>query len=249
MPDSDDFTPAVVPTQSNAQAMLRNFITAVLGPAVDVVAAQQNRVPEPKSPDFVVMTPIRYTRLATNLDQYQDARFFGSILGTTLTISSLSFGTVGIGSQVFGVGVIGGTTITGLGPGPGRWLVTPIQQVANELMAAGRQTYMQSGELVVQLDFHSASTSDAGDMARTVSTLFRDEFATTQFANQVPSYDVTPLHADDAKQMPFINENQQFEWRWVVEARVQCNDVIVLPQQYAESLHVNLISVQAAYGP
>ena len=249
MSDSDDFTPAIVPTQSNAQTMLRNFILAVLGPAVDVVAAQQNRVAEPRTPDFVVMTPIRYTRLATNLDEYQDARFFGSIAGTTLTISSLSFGTVGVGSVIFGAGVVGGTAITGIGPGPGLWLVTPGQRVASELMAAGRQTYMQSAELVIQLDFHSASTSDAGDMARTVSTLFRDEFATTQFANQVPHYDVTPLHADDAKQMPFINENQQFEWRWVVEARVQTNDVVTLPQQFAESLHVNVISVEATYGP
>jgi hypothetical protein len=248
MSDSDDFASPVVPTQSNAQAMLRSFIMAVLGPSVDVVAAQQNRVPEPKSPDFVVMTPIRYTRLATNLDAYQDARFFGSIGGTTLSISSLSFGTVGIGSVIFGAGVAAGTVITGLGPGPGLWSVTPGQLVPSELMAAGQQTYMQSAELVIQLDFHSASTSDAGDMARTVSTLFRDEFATTQFANQVPHYDVTPLHADDAKQMPFINENQQFEWRWVVEARVEVNDVVTLPQQFAESLRVNLISVQATYG-
>lgn len=249
MSDSDDFVSPVVPTQSNAQAMLRSFIGAVLGPAVEVIAAQQNRVPEPRTPDFVVMTPIRYTRLATNLDAYQDARFFGSIAGTTLNISSLSFGTVGIGSVLYGTGITPGTAITALGPGAGLWLVTPGQTVASELMAAGRQTYMQSAELVIQLDFHSAPTSDAGDMARTVSTLFRDEFATTQFANQVPHYDVTPLHADDAKQMPFINENQQFEWRWVVEARLQVNDVVTLPQQFAESLHVDVISVQAAYGP
>ena len=65
----------------------------------------------------------------------------------------------------------------------------------------------------------------------------------------MPHYDVTPLHADDAKQMPFINENQQFEWRWVVEARVEVNDVVTLPTELGDSLAVGVISVDATFPP
>lgn len=42
---------------------------------LEVIRAQVNRVPEPASPDFAVMTQILRTRLATNTDTYRDGFF------------------------------------------------------------------------------------------------------------------------------------------------------------------------------
>lgn len=44
----------------------------MLPTGTDVVRTQVNRVPEPTGPDFVLMTVISRTRLATNQDSYQD---------------------------------------------------------------------------------------------------------------------------------------------------------------------------------
>lgn len=45
--------------------------------------------------------------------------FTGSISGTTLTVSAVSEGRLGVGSQVSGIGVLNGTVITALGTGTG----------------------------------------------------------------------------------------------------------------------------------
>jgi hypothetical protein len=86
-------------------------------------------------------------------------------------------------------------------------------------------------------------------MAQTVSTLMRDAFAVEQFAAQEPNYGVVPLLADDPRQRPFINAEQQVEWRWSVEAMLQANQVLSVPQQFADSASVDLVSVDAAYPP
>jgi hypothetical protein len=229
--------------------MLKSFLASILPSDVAIVTAQQNRVAEPQSPSFVVMTPIRFTRLRTNIATYADARFTGSISGSTLSVSNITSGTIGVGSTIFGSGVFANTRITGIGSLPDTWVISPIQNVSSRVLAAGTKTWEQGTELAVQLDFHSADTSLAGDYAQTVTTMFRSSYAVEQFASQTPAYDITPLYADDARMVPFINESQQWEWRWVVEARVQVNDVVTIPLQFADSLEVDVVSVEASYPP
>jgi hypothetical protein len=48
-----------------------------------------------------------------------------------------------------------------------------------------------------------------------------------------------PLYADDPRYMPFVNENQQYEWRWVLEACFQVNQTVVVPKQYADAVDVD----------
>ncbi len=247
-------TPA--PTQSNVFAQLRNFLLAVLPAGVEVVPAQRNRVPEPIGGNFVVMTAIRQTRLETNVDTYTDAAFTGSIAGTTMTITAVDprflTGRIAVGSVVNGIGVAPGTTVTAILSGTGQvgtYTVTPGQTVASENLSTGAEQVMMPTMVTVQLDFHSADLTSAGDMAATVSALFRDSFAVNQFANQSPNYGVVPLLADDARQMPFINDQQQFEWRWVVEALLQSNIVLSVPQQFADSTDLMTVSVDATYPP
>lgn len=244
------------PTQSNVMAQLRAFLLVVLPPNTKVVAGQLNRVAEPANSNFVVMTPIRFERVETNVDGFTDAVFTGSISGDQMTISAVNpkfSGQLAIGSQVFGVGVADNTVITALGTGTGgagTYTVNNAQTIpGGTTLSAGTQQITQHAMVTVQLDFHSADLSIAGDMAQTVSTLFRDGYAVDQFAGQIPNYGVVPLLAEDPKMMPFINEAQQYEWRWVLEAMLQANQVVSVPQQFADAASVQVIDVDATYAP
>ena len=242
---------AITPTQSNIMASLRSFLLAVF-PGVDVIAGQINRVPEPSSSDFVVITPLHFERLRTNVDTEADVRFIGSIAGNTLTVTAVSFGVVLIGGTIFGTSVANGTVITGNGTGTGgigTYTVSVSQSVSSETLSSGAQSFEQGAKVTVQMDFHSANDTDAGDMAQTVSTLLRDDFGFQQFLSQSPYYGVVPLYADDPRQVPFINEAQQIEWRWILEAQLQANQVVSQPQQYADVVTVNTIEVDATYPP
>jgi hypothetical protein len=247
------------PTTDNVFASLRSFLLAVLpatgsdGKPVQVVLAQVNRVPEVSSADFVIMTPIRFERIETNVDSYQDCRFTGSIAGTTMTVSAVQIGAVTPGSTLSSTLIVPGTTVvsqlTGPTGGAGTYQVSQAQTVASGTISAGGQTLQQAMKCAVQLDFHSANDTDAGDMANVVSTTLRDAFGVQQFANQSPNYGVVPLYADDAAQRPFFNDQQQAEWRWVVEAMLQANIVVSVPQQFADVAALDLISVDEAYAP
>jgi hypothetical protein len=246
------------PTQSQIMQQLRSFLLAVL-PAtgsdnkpISVIAGQQNRVPEPASGDFVIITPIRRRRLATNLDQLEDVQFTASISGSTMTVTAVEIGELTPGATVYGANVALNTVVvsqqSGTPGGTGIYQVAPSQSVVSEVMGAGAQNYTQSTEIVFQLDVHSANVLDSADMAQVISTLARDSFAVDQFASQVPNYGVVPLHADDPRQVPFYNSAEsQWETRWLLEFLVQVNQVVSAPQQAADAIDLDVISVEEAY--
>ena len=246
-------TPSV--TQSNILAAVRLFLLDILPDGWKVVPGQRNRVAEPKETNFVVMTPIRQERLSTNVDTYQDAVFTGSIAGNAMSITAVNpafTGQLEVGKTIFGVGVTAGTKITALGSGSGgigTYTVNNAQTITNRTLAAGEERITQPTRINVQLDFHSADLNDAGDAAQTFATLFRDAYAVQQFAAQSPASGVVPLYSVDPRQMPFLNDQNAFEWRWVVEALLQANVVVSVPMQFADSVDVDLISVDAEYGP
>ncbi len=239
------------PTTANALTQLGKFLTSVLPTDTVVVVGQVNRVASPKSKEFVVMTPMRQDRLRTNVDTDADVKFTGSIAGGILTVTDVAFGVLAVGLTIFGVDVAPNTRITG-GPGaggPGTYAVTPSQTITSRTLSAGSLAIEQGQKLTVQLDFHSADPLVEGQMAATVSTLMRDGYAVRSFAAQTPNYGVVPLLADDPRQMPFLDEAQQYQWRWVVEALLQCNAVVSVPQEFADSATVQVVSVDAEYPP
>lgn len=213
---------------------------------VEVYEAQDNLVPESPFPDQVIFTPLRRPRLATNIDDFVDGLFAGSITGTLMTISAVAPGYVGelaVGSVVFGVGVAAGTVVTALGTGGGgvgTYQVAPSQTVTSRALAAGVQTKMQETEIVYQLDVHGPNS---GDFSQTISTMFRDPYAVDQFATS--GFPISPLYADDPAQRPFVNENQQVENRWALDAHLQANITISVAQQASDVLSVEAISVEA----
>ncbi len=235
----------VSPPQTVPQATMSNGVV--------VIAGQQNRAAEPSFPAFVVMTPIAFTRLETNLDQSADVKFVGSIAGNILTVSDVFFGEVSARVLLFGSGVIPGTAITAMGTGsggPGTYVVSPAQTAAPGTMACGSTTVSQGAQVTVQLDFHSQNMLAAGDMAQVVSTLFRDSFACDFFAALPPPLNgIAPLYADDPHESPFLNAEQQVELRWTIDANLFVSQTVIVPQQYADIVAVDIVSVYAEFPP
>lgn len=231
------------PTQSQAQNALRQFLLAILPVGTEVVAGQNNRVPEPDADNFVVTTPILRERLETNIDSFADVSFVGSISGTTLTVSSIAFGTIAIGQTLFGSGITAGTIITGLGSGTGgvgTYVVSILQTIGSQAMASGTETILQPTRLTIQCDFHSADLNISGDMAQTFTTLFRDSYG----VSFMEPLGATPLYTSEPRQIPFRNGEQQTESRWVVDAVMQVNELVTdLPTQFADELTIDVTDV------
>jgi hypothetical protein len=139
--------------------------------------------------------------------------------------------------------------------GPDFVVMTPILR---ERLATNTDTYsdgfdtngpqikdaMQPARVTVQLDIHGP---DSADNAQVITTLLRDEYAVNIFATF--GLDVTPLYAGDPRQSPFLNGEQQIETRWTVDSVLQCNPIVTVPQDFASTLSVGLVNVDAAYPP
>lgn len=261
---------SLAPTQTDIFTALRSFLLDILPSSVQVFQGQDNRVPEPILGDFVVMTPLRRERLETNIDEYLDTCFVGSVSGLVLTVTQmnipvpssglgqfpLGIGGLGvseaggapvtIGAQLFGVGVTDGTVITGQTSGAtggvGTYTLSASQSVGSRILASGIASITQNTKVTIQLDVHGDSSANN---AQTISTLFRDDFAFLFFAALNP--DIAPCYADDPRQAPFISAEQQYENRWVVEAILQVNETVSVPQMFAGALAATLIEVEAAY--
>lgn len=253
----------VSPTMDEVLAAFRTVLLGWFDPSVEVVKGQVNRVPSPKAANYVVMTPILMPRIATNLDEFFDCFFTASLspiantVTSTMTVTTIPAagspnfpGTIKVGNTVWGTGIAANTTIlsqaSGTPGGIGTYIVSNAQTVASENMAAGYETLTQSTNLLLQLDVHGPAS---GQNAVTLSTLLRDDAGVQAFEALNLPYLISPLYADDPKQIPFANDQQQVEYRWVVEARAQVDFTLTLPLQFATELVAGLINVDVVYPP
>lgn len=232
-------TPSV--TQNAVNSALGNFLLAVLGlPATQVIVGQVNRVASPEG-DYAVMWPLRRARFSTNLDTTADCEFTASISTTNMTVTAVEIGALVAGATVFGPGVAANTIIqSGPGGGAGIYVVSPSQNVASEVMQAGQTQVTQSTEVVMQVDVHGPNSADN---AQTISTLFRDAYAVQQMAGT----GVTPLYADDPKQIPFITAAKQYDQRWIVEVHLEIDPTVFVPQEYADAATIVLKPVETLF--
>jgi hypothetical protein len=238
-------------TESDVLTALRSFLLNILPAGVDVIKAQVNRVPEPAGEDFVVMTPMSQDRLGTNETMYFDNIFVGSISATLLTVVSVQ--------QIEGNGLEPGMLlIDGLFPtmniqpntqiveqltgspsgGVGTYSVSVSQTLAQETLYAGLRADLVPTDACVQLDIHGPNS---GNNTKVIEGLFRSDFGVDQIATS--GYDLTPLYCGDPRQSPFINAEQQYEYRWVMDAHFQINPVIGTPQQFLDEIEVPIIVV------
>ncbi len=107
--------------------------------------------------------------------------------------------------------------------------------------AVDLQTIQNFVQLRMQLDFYGAAAYEWGQAA---STLLRDAIACDALAPVCQ-----PLHADDAHLAPLITGEQQYLRRATVEAYIQWNPIVTLPQEYADTLSAILVNIDEAYPP
>lgn len=227
--------------QSQALTALRTVLLAALPSGIEVVQGQDNLVAEPIAPDFVIITPILRSRLETNLTSPADCAFTGSIAVTTLTVETVALGAINTAAKptLFGPTVAAGTQITvqltGTPGGAGTYTVSKSQTVASGPLAAGLLSMTAPTQLTVQCDIHGPASADN---AQIVSTVLRSGYGVDLFT--ATGYDVTPLYAGDPRQTPFLNSESQIERQWSIDAVLQVNPTVYVPQQYASAVSVTV---------
>jgi hypothetical protein len=95
-------------------AMTSNLVPSVIG--ILNSSAGQVRITDNGVNVYLVDGAYRYT---WRISSPANAVFTGSTSGTTLTVSSVSSGTIAVGQSLYGVGVLAETVITALGTGTG----------------------------------------------------------------------------------------------------------------------------------
>lgn len=233
------------PTSDDMMTAIRAVLLKTTLAGTEVLQAQVNRVPETNSVDFVLMTPIDTPRLGTNFDSDIDCLFTASIAGTVMTVTSID---PKVGSPllnnvtVYGTGVADNTVImaqlSGTPGGVGTYEVSVSQTVSSIPMAAGTEALTQPTGLGVQLDVHGPNS---WNNANIITTVFRDEKGVQLFADQGGA--VVPLYCDDPRQTPFINEQDQIEDRFVITARFEADQKVVVSQQFTQDVTVQPQSV------
>ena len=217
-------------------------------PAAQIIKGQVNRVPEPQATDFVVLWPLLRNRLATNIDDWLDNSFAGSITANVLTVTSVAKGSVVVGLPIYGANIAAGCRIvsqlTGTPSGIGTYSVLTTPDITSETLYGGEYDATQYTEMVIQCDVHGPGSSDN---AQRISTLMRDMYGVQAFQDVMDG--IVPLYVDDPRQLPFTNAEQQWEDRWTIDIHLQVNIELTLSQQFADALTVGVISVEATYPP
>lgn len=126
--------------------------------------------------------------------------------------------------------------------------LTPVSSMALETNTdtynATTNSIKRPVQLNVQVDCYGAK---AADRALTIATLFRDDYACQSFIGS--GFDIQPLYAEDAHQMPLISGEEQYIERWTFEVAIQANPIVTITQQSANALVVGLLDVERTYPP
>jgi hypothetical protein len=100
----------------------------------------------------------------------------------------------------------------------------------------------QGTQVDMQLDCYGPAS---GDWATILTTLLRDNVGCVALAPTCQ-----PLYADDPIRSPLVDAEQQYEDRWILNARIQYNPATVTIRQYADTLGpVGIIDVEVSYSP
>jgi hypothetical protein len=89
--------------------------------------------------------------------------------------------------------------------------------------------------LMIQADFYGAS---AGDWCAAIKTVWRTPYTTAQFPAGI-----APLYCDDGNESPLITGEEQYERRWILNMLLQYNPIVIVPQQAADTLRMNIVYI------
>lgn len=99
----------------------------------------------------------------------------------------------------------------------------------------------QGTQVRLQLDCYGPIS---GDWGLILSTLLRSDLGCTSLAPTCQ-----PLYADDPVRAPLTDGEEQYEDRWIVSAFLQYNPTVSTPQDFADTLAVDLINVDVTFPP
>jgi hypothetical protein len=221
---------------------LQNFPLLYVYGAPKVVRGQVNRVAEPRPGDFIIVQQLRQPRIATNYTTYGDNIIVASIEGNVLTISAMTHAASSLlpGMLILDVGgpLANGTTLglqlTGTPNGIGTYNVYPPQSVPQETMYIGVRSDIVLTQTALQLDFHGPNSADN---TKIVQGLWRSEYS----YDLLQPLGVAPLYASEPVEAPFINAEQQYEYRWTLDLEMQVNPTILTTQQFFDHVAIALI--------
>lgn len=100
-------------------------------------------------------------------------------------------------------------------------------------------TITQPIEVPFQIDCYGPYSDS---WAATISTAFEDFYGFNALA---PNCE--PLYANEARMVPLIDAEDQYEERWSVDCRLQWTPVATIEQQYAAALSLTLVDVPVKY--
>ncbi|HVA39355.1 MAG TPA: hypothetical protein VNF49_01730, partial [Candidatus Binataceae bacterium] len=203
-----------------------------------------NRVPTPASPDYAVMWPISMPRLEFNITTYSDNAITGSITSNVLTVTAVANGIVAPGQTLYGAALTGTPVIlaqtSGTTGGIGTYTVTATADAISGLLYCGTRAMMQPQDVGIQIDVHGPTS--AANTTR-ITTQWFDQTGVDACAAQGGI--IAPLYADSRGQIEFIDDQNQYEERWVIDLHMQANPVVTITQQFADQLAATATAVEA----
>lgn len=109
-----------------------------------------------------------------------------------------------------------------------RRLTWPVESYFDPVITVGNITYTIPTEYIIQLDFVG---NNAASQASAVFATF-----TTNYVYQLFPSGIKPLYAQDARQMPLIDGETNYNQRWMLDVHIQYNPDLALPQEYFSNL-------------
>lgn len=104
------------------------------------------------------------------------------------------------------------------------------------------RTIVDKAQITMQINLFGAATSNE---MQTITTLWRDMQAVDFFASL--NAPITPLFTSDVRQSGFITSERQYNDQWSVDLEMEVNFTLPIPQDFAETITIIPISVDAEY--
>jgi len=87
--------------------------------------------------------------------------------------------------------------------------------------------------LTIQADFYG---EESGDWCAAIKTVWRTPYTVAQFP-----VGIAPLYCDDGREAPLITGEEQYLRRWVLTMALQYNPIVIVPEQSANVLSMNIL--------
>ena len=101
------------------------------------------------------------------------------------------------------------------------------------------ETVAQGYDCIYQIDCYG---NGAADLAFMLQTMFRSEVTGAVF--EVNDFEIEPLFCDDATHTPLVNEESQYEERWILRPHFHIVISVGTPMQFMSNAAVGIVSVE-----